>query len=486
MSQNDDQDKENKQDLKVQVRWYEKLHNWDKALNLYRERLEGDPQDIESTLGEMRCLEALGEWGQLHDSAKRQWSSHEQETKQRMARMAAAAAWGLNQWDSMKDYVTLIPKDTQDGAFYRAVLAVHDEQYKLAHGLIDNARDLLDTELTAMAGESYQRAYNAMVEVQKLAELEEVIQYKLIPERRSTIKSMWWERLQGGQKIVEDWQKIIQVHTLVISPQDDMHTWLKYASLCRKSGNLALCHKTLVMLFGIDPSKYPAEQPIPQQPPQVTFAYCKHMWVAGKREEAYNQLQCFVSKYFPMHSLSQPESEKQRLIARCYLKLGEWLEALQGMKEHSIPAVLAYYMSATKHDPSWYKAWHAYACTNFEAVLFYRNQPGDNGQMYEQQNNTASGLRNNLGSQLISRFTVPALEGFIRSINLSHGNSLQDTLRLLTLWFEYGQWPEVYEAIINGIRLIEINTWLQVLLCIGSLLLLSYIIIVKIRIGNDF
>lgn len=39
-----------------------------------------------------------------------------------------------------------------------------------------------------MAGESYQRAYGAMVCVQMLAELEEVIQYKLVPERRPTIR----------------------------------------------------------------------------------------------------------------------------------------------------------------------------------------------------------------------------------------------------------------------------------------------------------
>lgn len=62
--------------------------------------------------------------------------------------------------------------------------------------LIDSARDLLDTELTAMAGESYQRAYGAMVSVQMLAELEEVVQYKLVPERQPTIRSMWWDRLQ--------------------------------------------------------------------------------------------------------------------------------------------------------------------------------------------------------------------------------------------------------------------------------------------------
>lgn len=138
----------------------------------------------------------------------------------------------------MERYVQAIPVDTQDGAFYRAVLEVHRNQYASAQKLIDTARDLLDTEITAMASESYQRAYGAMVYVQMLAELEEVIQYKLVPERRTNIRAMWWQRLQAGQHIAEDWQKILQVHSLVLSPQEDMHTWLKYASLCRKSGSL--------------------------------------------------------------------------------------------------------------------------------------------------------------------------------------------------------------------------------------------------------
>ena len=51
-----------------------------------------------------------------------------------------------------------------------------------------------------MVGESYQRAYNSMVAVQMLAELEEVIQYKLVPERRLPITHIWWERLQVGER----------------------------------------------------------------------------------------------------------------------------------------------------------------------------------------------------------------------------------------------------------------------------------------------
>ena len=68
---------------------------------------------------------------------------------------------------------------------------------------IDKARDILDTELTAMVGESYSRAYGAMVNVQMLSELEEVIQFKLVPERRDAIRNMWWDRLQVSTKNIE-------------------------------------------------------------------------------------------------------------------------------------------------------------------------------------------------------------------------------------------------------------------------------------------
>jgi len=39
-------------------------------------------------------------------------------------------------------------------------------------------------------------AVQVMVNVQMLAELEEVIQFKLVAERREVIREMWWNRLR--------------------------------------------------------------------------------------------------------------------------------------------------------------------------------------------------------------------------------------------------------------------------------------------------
>ena len=87
---------------------------------------------------------------------------------------------------------------------------------------------------------------------------------------------------------------IFQVRAMVLDPaHDDQRTWLKYASLCRKSGRLALSHKTLVTILGSDPSKNP-DAPVPVQYPQASFAYCKHLWMSKKQNEAFSQLQNFV------------------------------------------------------------------------------------------------------------------------------------------------------------------------------------------------
>ena len=66
---------------------------------------------------------------QLLDLACDKWPMVSDEGRQGMARMAAAAAWGLGNWESMEEYSCLILRDSYDGAFYRAVLAVHQDHF---------------------------------------------------------------------------------------------------------------------------------------------------------------------------------------------------------------------------------------------------------------------------------------------------------------------------------------------------------------------
>lgn len=90
---------------------------------------------------------------------------------------------------------------------------------------------------------------------------------------------------------------------------------------------------------------------------------------------------------------------------RCYLKLGEWQESLEGVKEHSIGPILKCFQQATEHYPLWYKAWHSWAYMNFETVLFYKNEMlAKNGGQVNKVDKTSD----------VIRYTVLAVQGFFK------------------------------------------------------------------------
>lgn len=82
---------------KVQERWFEKLHEWDKALEAYEAKQEQQPDEPAYLLGRLRCLEALGQWDELHRLAGDRWGLVPDNVRQQMARMASAAAWGMGE-----------------------------------------------------------------------------------------------------------------------------------------------------------------------------------------------------------------------------------------------------------------------------------------------------------------------------------------------------------------------------------------------------
>jgi len=55
--------------------------------------------------------------------------------------------------------------------------------------------------------------------------------------------------LQGCQKDIDVWQKILQLRNLVLTPADDVTSWIKLANLCRKSERISLAEKTLNALL---------------------------------------------------------------------------------------------------------------------------------------------------------------------------------------------------------------------------------------------
>lgn len=166
------------QDIELKESWYEKLGRWEDALSVYERKQQEDPTNPAFTAGRIRCLDALGEWKRLNRLAREKWRSLDTVTRKEAAPHCAEACWHVGNWDFITDYVGEIDEGTVPGLFFRTILSIHNEDFVAARAFIEKTRNLSDTELTALVGESYTRAYNVVVRLQQLAELEEVIEYK--------------------------------------------------------------------------------------------------------------------------------------------------------------------------------------------------------------------------------------------------------------------------------------------------------------------
>lgn len=328
--------------------WYEKLHRWEDALAAYEKKQAENPQDPVLTLKRMRCLHALGEWDALSSLAQEKWAHAPSVFRRDMAPFVAAGAWGLGQWELLDDYISAMQEESTDRAFFKAILSLHRNQIPQAQEQIELTRTLLDTELTALVSESYSRAYNTVVRVQMMAELEEVIAYKHYgdqPERQSTIRKTWMKRLLGCERNIEIWQRVIKVHAMALTPAEDMVMRIKFTNLCRKSGRLRLAEQALVSLVGPKNSEMEFTRMIQVTHPQVIYAKLKCMWATGIREQTLESLRLFTDRLASdlglgptgtngtaLTAARQSEGSDEdfsRLLARCYLKQGEWQFALQ-------------------------------------------------------------------------------------------------------------------------------------------------------------
>jgi len=139
--------------------WYEKLQRWEEAMHAYETKFKADPASFESMFGILRCRHALGEWDELEALVSESWPKLDGTVKGLVAPLACASAWGLRDWARLGEYCRALNPKSVDAPFFQTILSVKDKDWERARQLITVTRDLVDTELTALLSESYNRAY---------------------------------------------------------------------------------------------------------------------------------------------------------------------------------------------------------------------------------------------------------------------------------------------------------------------------------------
>ncbi|PFH33616.1 hypothetical protein BESB_078320 [Besnoitia besnoiti] len=154
------------------------------------------------------------------------------ERRRETASLAASVAFHFRDWAALERYVQWFPNpDSYERAFYMAILGFERGEFQEALEYIQRARQLLDPELTALLGESYKRAYPALVTLQQLAELEEIVEL-LQRERR---------RREEGQHDPSSNYTSGSVSDAAIGHKSGLEAWKRFRGPCPVCRGMSPC-----------------------------------------------------------------------------------------------------------------------------------------------------------------------------------------------------------------------------------------------------
>ncbi|EMS15353.1 FKBP12-rapamycin complex-associated protein [Entamoeba histolytica HM-3:IMSS] len=435
-------------DTELNQTWYEKLGRWQQALSIYERKLQEDINNPELLVGKLNCLHELGDWESLDTTAKTLWKIGDKKAISSARSLYAAALWYLDDWNEFDSIVSEMTESNFENDFFKSINCIHNEEFEEAKALINQQRIALDAELSSLVGEVYERSYSTIAKAQMLAELEEVIACKeglYNQDAKSILKSAWSEKLINAKADVSIWQKLLKIRSFVLTETENSESWIKFTGLCYKSGKYKLAMKTLDRLAGINIENHLEEL----QPSKLRIGvqYLKLQWKGAKDLEEKKRLLNVLQNFADI--IEERRGDDLNLKAVVCSKLGEWnlyiAQNSNAFNYETIPNILMYYHSTIQYDPESYKYWHHWALINFEIVSYIE-------------------LDENYNEETLVDYLKVSIEAFVKSLILTKNNqTLQDTLRLLTILFKYGKYQEVEEAIVEGIRALPVDIWLHVI-----------------------
>jgi hypothetical protein len=88
------------------------------------------------------------------------------------------------------------------------------------------------------------------------------------------------------------WQRVLSVRSLLLTPQQQIDAWLRFAALCREQGQAHSSLSVLHRLLGADSEAFmlAPDLPLPEAQPEMALALLEHQYHRGHRRVAYQRL----------------------------------------------------------------------------------------------------------------------------------------------------------------------------------------------------
>jgi FKBP12-rapamycin complex-associated protein len=409
--------------LSVKTPWLKSMGQWDK---IYIEN-KGETNEENYEL-QILCNLELSNWewvlDKIKDVVKKARNSSEISVSQQLSGYGAKAAFHLSRWDALESYSDTIHEDKD---FYNGVININHNNFKTAKEFISESVRVIEKESQSLA--NYSTAYEKIVQLQNIVELEEIVcirqrfqslsenelyhyivseenQEKEKQEYRTHILKVWEDRINSSEENIQHWQKILATRRVFCEKSELLISYLKFAKMCFNNDNSLLYTRTLSNLKN-EIFKMQSDIEL------VTLAQIECEYKTGKIQQTQ-----VISM---IEDLSSKKSISKNYKPFLYLKLGTWLLKSEIIVEQRHEKVIKFLEKSLAEIKDNYRLWHYYAVANYDMVRELE-------KVDDKSDVKIKYLRN-------------ALEGFTRSISIEtrpNGKyTIQDLLRLLELWYEY-------------------------------------------------
>lgn len=479
------------QNMKDKIRCYDALTSWERVIETSEDLLSQKVDFSDIAQYAAKASIQLGKWDHLEKYAEKM-SSRKDDPNYFKAIISI----------SKKEYSTARVAIRKSRRFLESFLVgLNRQTYQNNYPKLINLQILSELEEIISYKEFVE---NATPDPSSSDNVEIMYSKARIETRKRNLLELWSDRLEGTEKNMSHWLQILSVRNLLFKKSEMMPIMLRFAQLALEKGMPSLCQRIFneledemtklddaQVLFFFNNSPEEAQRIRLLQDSNITVeAFRKSSEAAqsgfgsigassSSTERSKYDLppEFYLSKFEKMYKMQELNNDQiydciqdffahvtipDQLKASYCRKLGTWLsEGLTKADTQTFNKVINLFQISLELDGGQVKTIHQCALTYYKRAKYL---------VEEQKKDTAAQDKSKPpGAEAVSAdleyLITQAFIGFIKSISLGGSEfteTLQDTLKMLELWFKYGNIPKVRAALLGSFEKIDILCWLSV------------------------
>jgi hypothetical protein len=188
--------------------WYEKLGEWESALQIDEESHDRDTGSL------LRCYAKLERWEEIRHLVK-VYDSMSSEEKTQNSLCFAWAFYRANDLEKVSSFVNRFSEGAMDHMALKAIFLVAGEQYEMTANYLEHSRRHLAKDCSIYSALNANQADKNLVFSQNRIELAEALAIRR--QHGTTIPQNWIRRLNSLSGASYSWMRVVKIRNLAFT-----------------------------------------------------------------------------------------------------------------------------------------------------------------------------------------------------------------------------------------------------------------------------